>query len=781
MKILSVYLLVFVSTISCFSQNAKKLYKIGEKFKLVKEYNTAIEQYSNALKLDPQFAEAYISRAECYERMDSTKLALSDYRKLKALKIKNKYLYYHLNAANICYKLELYDEAIENLTKIQTITKLKHKVYTLKAKIFIAQKEYIKAIQAANIAIQLEDNSQLHFLKATAYEKSNNLDNAEKEYIASISRNSSNIKALIAIGYLQLRMSKMNYAFKTANQIINIDQNNKDGYYIRSQVYENKKDYPNAINDISQTIMLSPDDKDLYFTRGTYYQNFTQHQNAINDFSKAILLDDSFALAFSKRAFSYEQIANYSKAITDYNKLLELSADDENAKALMEQAQKKLYDLNKEDNKPQIVVIDPQPDNKGNINIPKNIAIVNLKGLIIDESNISSIQINSVNVDFTKNENDVKFDAKINTYDADSIYIIATDIYNNKQETVYSITRTEIDPPFVSLLNPYASDNNEVFTEQNSQNMFVEGSITDESLINSISIGGVQASFKMDEQNPKFLATINIANKNSFTITAKDIHGNETNQIYIINRSGIKLSENNPMGRTWAIFIENSDYDNFPSLDGPERDVSLMRSALINYEIHNIIHKKNLAKKDLEKFFAIDLRDLIKNNGVRSLLIWYAGHGKFINETGYWIPIDATREDEFSYFSTNTLKAALQSYNNLLDHTLLITDACESGPTFYQAMRGEPQERNCGDWESTKLKSSQIFTSAGYELAIDNSQFTKTFANMLANNPNTCIPIEKIVTKVKETVTQNNQQKPQFGKIAGLEDENGTFFFINKQ
>jgi hypothetical protein len=28
-------------------------------------------------------------------------------------------------------------------------------------------------------------------------------------------------------------------------------------------------------------------------------------------------------------------------------------------------------------------------------------------------------------------------------------------------------------------------------------------------------------------------------------------------------------------------------------------------------------------------------------------------------------------------------------------------------------------------------------------------------------------------------VSQNNQQRPRFGKIAGLGDENGTFFFIN--
>jgi hypothetical protein len=154
--------------------------------------------------------------------------------------------------------------------------------------------------------------------------------------------------------------------------------------------------------------------------------------------------------------------------------------------------------------------------------------------------------------------------------------------------------------------------------------------------------------------------------------------------------------------------------------------------------------------------------------------------GKFVNETGYWIPVDASRDDEFTYFNVNQLKASMQTYPESVTHTLVVTDACESGPSFYQAMRSTLVIKNCDDWESTRFKSSQVFSSAGYELAVDNSQFTRTFANMLINNPSSCVPIENIVLKVTSAVENTNQQKPQFGKIAGLEDENGTFFFIPK-
>jgi len=179
-------------------------------------------------------------------------------------------------------------------------------------------------------------------------------------------------------------------------------------------------------------------------------------------------------------------------------------------------------------------------------------------------------------------------------------------------------------------------------------------------------------------------------------------------------------------------------------------------------------------------FFSNELGELIRTNGINSILIWYAGHGKNINETGYWVPVDAKRDDESTFFNTNTIRTSLKPYSDNLTHILLITDACESGPTFYQAMRTINTERNCSDVNAIGSKSSQVFTSTGYELAIKESQFTKTFANTLINNRSSCISIENIVIEVSSSVVSNNQQKPKFGKISGLSDENGTFFFIRK-
>ena len=388
--------------------------------------------------------------------------------------------------------------------------------------------------------------------------------------------------------------------------------------------------------------------------------------------------------------------------------------------------------------------------------------------------------INKKPAAFYRSGENFEFAGEVDISLNDLITLQVRDVYDNIMTSIYSVIRTEIDRPSVAVLTPYASDNGEIYLDTDNANLYIEGIIHDESNIRSILIDGVTASFTLEELNPRFTATINVANKNKFTITASDNFGNDTTVAFVLNREGVSMLESNPMGRTWVVFIENSNYETFPSLDGPAKDVTLMRSALAGYDIHKIIHKQDMSKKEMERFFSIELRDLLRSNKVNSLMIWYAGHGKFYNETGYWIPADAKRDDEFTYYNLNALRASLQSFAGYITHNLVISDACESGPAFSQAMRDTPKERNCNDWEAVKFKSSQVFSSAGYELAIDNSQFTKTFASTLANNPNTCLPIEAIVNKVTPAVLQTTRQEPKFGKITGLEDENGTFFFMSR-
>jgi hypothetical protein len=464
----------------------------------------------------------------------------------------------------------------------------------------------------------------------------------------------------------------------------------------------------------------------------------------------------------------------------DYAKITVLSEDDPKARRMLKDSEARLYELNREKVAPEVALISPIPVND-TIEIRGDKAAILLSGKIKDKSKIKMVTINNGPVSIAAGKNgESEFLSNIDVSVANKVTIVVRDDYDNEKMLVYPIKRTEMVPPVVAILAPYTTEDGQVYLDSSTPNIAIQGKISDASQIRSITIGDVTASYRRDELNPGFTAILDVSNMSKFTVIAEDIYGNRQETEFRLNREGADIAANNPMGKTWVVFIENSSYETFASLDGPIKDVATIRRALANYQVHNVIHKKDMTKEEMEKYFSIELRDLVKKNQVKSLMIWYAGHGKFINDIGYWIPVDAKREDEFTYFNINGLKAGLQGYGDVVVHTLVVSDACESGPGFYTAMRSANEEPTCSNTIVAGAKSAQVFSSAGYELAVDNSKFTSTFANTLLNNKNACIPIETVVKSVTAAVATETGQKPKFGKIQGLEDMNGTFFFIAK-
>jgi len=776
MKIIISGVLAVIFSMSLYGQNAKKSFKTGEDFYKAGNFKDAISQFSSAIELNPNYNEAYYMRGVSYEMIKDFQKASEDFKRAIVFDPKNEELFYHLGKAY--YELKQYNEALPALNKATVISKRYLPAYQEKILVLMALDQGLNALKVSDTTLMIEGNALNYYYQGLVTAKLNSTQKAEWAFNNAIKKDKKFIDAYIALASLQIA-TKPEDAMNNCNEALKINPNSRQGLVVRSQVFLQKQDYRSAIDDISRAIVLNPNDEEMFFIRGTYYQKFSQHQNAINDFNKVITLNPKNAEAFYKRAKSNEEISNFVAAIKDYEALVQISEFDAKAKQLLKESQARLFELNRESEKPEVVLLDPAPKDKSTLEIATNKKQIRIKGYATDKSGILSVKVNNKDASFENVNGQNQFIADVDVDSISMLTISVSDVYKNVENLNLTLKRTEINPPAVSLISPVASDNGEIFLDNAEASMYIEGKVTDESLVKSILIDGVSASFKLDEMNPTFTANISITNKNKLLVTATDIYGNEKLYTYTINRDATAGGAN-PMGKTWVIFVENSNYKTFASLEGPTKDVTLMRAALAKYQINNIVHRKDMTKEQMEKFFTIELRDMVRSNRVNTLLIWYAGHGKFINETGYWIPIDANRDDEFTYFNVNVLKASLQSYATTMSHTLVVTDACESGPSFYQAMRGAIKERSCNDWQATRLKSSQVFSSAGYELAQDISQFTKTFANLLASNPNACMPIESIVLKVTSVVSQSNKQKPKFGKISGLTDEDGTFFFIAK-
>ncbi|HEX2920765.1 MAG TPA: tetratricopeptide repeat protein [Bacteroidales bacterium] len=766
---------VFVS-INSFGQNGKKFYKAGMEFFDGLKYEDAIAQFTSAIAVEPSNSDYYLIRGKAYELLKKYTEAKADFEKAMLFAPRNGEPMIRLGA--VANKTGNNEEALSMLNRATSLAKREHDLYREKVIAMIGLGKYDQALKSLDTALMIKADPLDYYYRGLTYVKLKNDAMAKAEFERSIKKGDENPEPRLALAELLMK-SDPQEAMKQCNEVLKLNDKNTDAYLVRAKIYKAGLDYPSAINDISKNILIDPSNPEFYMQRGNLYKEFNQHQNAIADFSKYITMRPDSANAYFVRASSYEQLMNYEKALDDYNKITVLSEFDMRARKMLKDAQVRLYELNKESNPPEISLVNPVPV-KDTLEIRGDLTTVLVSGKIKDKSKLKSFIINKETVMTVEKNGEYDFLANISIDGLNTLTVTATDDYNNEKILNFPIKRTEVTPPEISLIAPYTTEDGQVMLDSPNPNIAIQGKINDKSLIKSIKVENYIATYLPTELNPSFSAPIDISNINKFTVSVEDIYGNKTEKVYTLNRAGSEIAANNPMGKTWVVFIENSSYETFASLDGPTRDVSTMDRALAGYDIHNRIHKKDMTKKEMEYFFNIELRDLVKKNQVKSLLVWYAGHGKFINDVGYWIPVDAKRDDEFTYFNINGLKAGLQGYGEAIVHTLVVTDACESGPGFYTAMRSANEIPTCDNTQVAGLKSAQVFSSAGYELAVDNSKFTSTFATALMNNKNACLPIESIVQTVTSSVSTEAGQKPKFGKIQGLEDMNGTFFFIAK-
>jgi len=788
----SVLVMLFIfAALTVSGQSSRKYIKAGEDFIRNNMFEDAIDQFSRAIDEAPSSAEGYLKRAMAYELTGNFGLAYDDYKRANNFVPHDTGILYNLG--RMCNKMgagekttpeernQFYSEAVTYLQEAINAEYRNGKFYTEKVVSLIGMELWDRALGTSDTALQMRDDAINYYYQGIIYQKKNDDNTARRQLEKAVTKDKSLSVARLELARVLIRQGDVNSALGQCNMVMQQDGKNVDAYLTRALAYEARLDYPSAINDISTAILLEPAGQAHYIRRGTYYQKFNQHLAAVSDFTKALAIDQFQPEVYLLRAKSYEEVNDFEKAAADYARVIAMNEDSSSARKMLSEANDRLFAINRESNSPEIFIETPTIVGGREIEVGFDKKSVMITGKISDKSLLAEFSINNVPVRY-EGRGTIPFAAEVEIASDGILRIVARDVYDNENVMTYHIRRTEVDPPEIQILAPYLMGDNVLIIDSTATRIDIEGKVLDQNMIKSVKIENISAQFSQDNLNPAFIAKgIDIRNSDKVTILVEDKYGNRTIKEFVLNRNGTTISASNPMGNTLVVFIENSDYQNFAALQGPPKDANLITTVLEdNYQVLPVRRLRNQTKQEMEKFFSIDLRDEVRAKGIKSLVIWFAGHGKFINDIGYWIPIDARRDEEFTYYSLTTLRASMETYMNYLTHVLVITDACESGPSFYQAMRSEIKPRNCTDWRATQFKSSQIFSSAGYELAVDDSQFTRTFANTLRGNPNTCIAIEEIVTQVTKAVAQNNQQKPKFGKITGLKDEDGTFFFIKK-
>ncbi|MBK7668612.1 MAG: tetratricopeptide repeat protein [Sphingobacteriaceae bacterium] len=312
-------------TVLGFSQTAKKYFSAAEKFEQANNIKEAIVNYSKAIEMDPALEKAYTNRALLYEKENMKAEAVEDYKKLIGFSPKEKELYY--NAGRLSFNLNKFADADGFFRKALERDKDYVEVIDLEIKTLYATRDYSFGLTVSQYALDIKKTAVNYYHHAVMFDSLKNYVEAEKEYKNSKYFDSKYIPAYVGLALVQVKLNKVNDALTTCETALTKDANSNDVFWARSMVYVAKKDYQNALNDITKVILISPTAFN-HKLRGSIYFKLGQFQNAVNDYTQALKLNDKDMDAYISRAIASEGALNYRSAIADYNKIAKLGAGD---------------------------------------------------------------------------------------------------------------------------------------------------------------------------------------------------------------------------------------------------------------------------------------------------------------------------------------------------------------------------------------------------------------------------------------------------------------------
>ena len=279
------------------------------------EYKNAIDCYTKAIELNPEYTEVYYSRGKAYDAKGDIDEAIQDYNKAIELNPENAEAYYSRGSTYL--NINEIPEAIQDFSKTIELNPENAEAYYSRGKAYDAKGDIDEAIQNYNKAIELNpENAEVYYSRGKAYDAKGEIDEAIQDFSKTIELNPENAEAYYSRGSTYLNTDEIDEAIQDYNKAIELNEN-AEAYYSRGSTYLNINEIPEAIQDYNKAIELNPENAEAYYSRGSTYLNINEIPEAIQDFSKTIELNPENAEAYYSRGRAYLSMEKWEKAKAD--------------------------------------------------------------------------------------------------------------------------------------------------------------------------------------------------------------------------------------------------------------------------------------------------------------------------------------------------------------------------------------------------------------------------------------------------------------------------------
>lgn len=302
---------------------AQWLIGLGDTACLETNNDQAIDNYTEAIRIKPDAADAFDGCGLAYYRKGSNELALADFN--EAIRLNPRLAEAYNNRGSLrqnvwrqtARAIADYDEAIRLQPDDADAFHNRGLSHGVNGDIEQAMADF-------SAAIRLNPKLTGAFLdRGLGYQKKGDYDLALSDFSNAIRLQPDNAKAFSLRGTLFLQRNNYEAAISNLSVAIRLDPGDPTTLNNRGMAYRLTDAYDLAIADLDSALKLAPSNTMALGNRGYAFYGKGNYERAIADFSQAVQLGSTDSSMFAGRAASYFAVGNYPRAVEDYSTLVQ--------------------------------------------------------------------------------------------------------------------------------------------------------------------------------------------------------------------------------------------------------------------------------------------------------------------------------------------------------------------------------------------------------------------------------------------------------------------------
>ncbi len=298
-------------------------YNRGNGYEKKDEYDKAIQDYDEAIRLNPSYGDAWGNRGYTYVVKGDRDRGMQDFDQAIKLNPNDFATTYYRGLGY--YDKGDYDRAIQDFDTAIKLDPSRSDGFESRGRAYNDKGEYDRAIKDYDQAIQLNANSfEAFYYRGIACENKGDHDLAIRDYDQAIRLSPNYADAFKRRGEAYIQKGDYDHAIQDIGQALKSDANDGTALKDRGDAYNDKGDYDHAIQDYDQVIKLTPNSDQAFRDRALAYDGEGDHDRAIQDFNEAIRLNPKSADGFYGRGNVYDGKGDHDRAIQDFNEAIRL-------------------------------------------------------------------------------------------------------------------------------------------------------------------------------------------------------------------------------------------------------------------------------------------------------------------------------------------------------------------------------------------------------------------------------------------------------------------------